>query len=157
MKQFILTIALSLAAFAPSIAEEKFGNDISKVNSDLPTEKSDTTYRYHIDGQLIKHFTGKELEGKTIKQYDIQYAYQTEAHQVIETHIIKTTTPSNSKSKPLEPHYFVDGKEINKKELDKINPSKIESISVLKAGSKAALEYGKDGDERGYIIIKLKK
>lgn len=154
MKQFILTIALTLAAFAPSMAEEK-GNDISKRKTDIPTEKSDTIYSYNIDGQHIKHFTGKELEGKTIKQYDILHAFVPEDNVVIETHIIKTTTPS--KPKTLEPHYIMDGKEITKKDLENINPSKIESISVLKAGSKAALEYGKDGDMRGYIIIKLKK
>lgn len=154
MKQFILTFALSLAAFAPSMAEEN-GNDISEGKTDIPTEKSDTIYSYNIDGQHIKHFTGKELEGKTIKQYDILHAFVPEDNVVIETHMIKTTTPS--KSRPLEPHYILDGKEITKNELDNIKPSKIESISVLKAGSKAALEYGKDGDIRSYIVIKLKK
>ena len=32
-----------------------------------------------------------------------------------------------------------------------------EMLEDLKAGSKAALEYGKDGDKRGYVIIKMKR
>ena len=150
MRLYILTIAFSLAVFAPSLAQEKSGNALS-----VSTEKSDTIFSYNIDGQHIKHFTGKELQGKTIKQYDIRHAFVPEDNVVIETHMIKTTTPSKPKS--LAPHYIMDGKEISKKELDSINPSKIESISVLKAGSKAALEYGKDGDMRSYIVIKQKK
>ena len=148
MKPFILTITFSLAAIAPCLAQEKSGTN-------FPKEKSDTLYSYNIDGQHIKHFTGKELEGKTIKQYDILHAFVPKDNVVIESHMIKTTTPS--KSNVPEPHYIVDGKEVSKKELDRISSSKIESISVLKAGSKSALEYGKDGDIRGYVIIKLKK
>ncbi len=150
MKQFILTITFSLAAIAPCFAQGKSGS-----NRPTSKEKSDTLYSYNIDGQHIKHFTGKELEGKTIKQYNILHAFVPEDNVVIESHMIKTTTPP--KSNVSEPHYIVDGKEISKKELDRISPSKIESISVLKAGSKAALEYGKDGDQRGYVVIKMKK
>ncbi len=148
MKQFILTITFSLAAIASSLAQEKLGNNIS-------AEKSDTLYSYNIDGQHIKRFTGKELEGKTIKQYDILHAYVPADNVVIETHMIKTTTPPRLHQQ--DPHYIIDGKEISKKELDNISPSRIESISVLKPGSKAAQQYGKDGDQRGFVVIKLKK
>ena len=148
MKQFILTITFSLATIASSLAQEKLGNNIS-------AEKSDTLYSYNIDGSDVKHFTGKELEGKTIKQYDIRHTFVPEDKVVIESHIIKTTTPP--KPRTLAPIYIVDGKEISNKEFDSIYANKIESISVLKAGSKAALEYGKDGDKRGYVIIKMKR
>lgn len=156
MKQLILTIAFTLAAIAPSMAEEKPGNNILAVKmNNIPAEKADTILTYNVDGQTIKHFTGKELEGKTIKQYDIRYTSVPEDNLVIEAHLIKTTTPPQSK--PLEPHYIVDGKEISKKELDNISPTNIKEISVFKAGSKGAQQYGKDGDNRGYVVITMKK
>ena len=157
MKQLVLTIAAALAAIAPGMAVDKpsayIPQEMSSGNN--PAEKTDTILTYTIDGQYIKHFTGKELEGKTIKQYDIHHTFVSEDNVVIETHIIKTTTPLTSNA--LEPHYIVEGKEISKNEFYRISSTKIKAISVFKAGSKGALQYGKDGDNRNYIVITLKK
>jgi len=49
---------------------------------------------------------------------------------------------------------IVDGKEINKVELEKISPDKIESISVLK-GESAKAAYGEKGKD-GVILVTLK-
>lgn len=158
MKQLVLTIAVALAAIAPPCmaAENPTANISQEMSSgNNPAEKTDTILTYTIDGQHIKHFTGKELEGKTIKQYDIRHTFVSEDNVVIETHIIKTTTPLTSNA--LEPHYIVEGKEISKNEFYRISSTKIKAISVFKAGSKGALQYGKDGDNRNYIVITLKK
>lgn len=157
MKQLIFTIAFTLVTIAPSMAQEMFGNNTpqEKLTKNTPAEKADTILTYNIDGQNIKHFTGKELEGKTIKQYDVLYVPIPEGNTVIETHMITTTTSPQSNT--LEPHYIVEGKEISKKDFYKISASKIQAISVFKAGSKGALQYGKDGDKRNYIVITLKK
>ncbi len=139
MKKIVFFLALATV----SIAHCKAANE------------TDTLRTYNIDGVHIKNFTGQELEGKTIKSYKILYATVPADNHVLETHFIKTTTPPAKKS--LEPRYFLDGKEIGKTEMDKISPSKIESIEVLKAGSKAAQEYSKDGDQRGIVLIHTKK
>ncbi len=115
---------------------------------------ADTIRTYTIDGVHIKNFTGKELAGKTIKSYEVHHAKVTD-NSVIESHLIETTTPP-AKKQP-KPHYILDGKEIEEKELNSIPSSNIDHIEVLKAGSKAALQYGKDGDGRAYVIIKTKK
>lgn len=54
-----------------------------------------------------------------------------------------------------EPLIIVDGKEMSKKEYDKISQNDIESISVLK-GKAAKKKYGKKG-KNGVVEVKLKK
>lgn len=62
----------------------------------------------------------------------------------------------NIKGESLEtPIFMLDGKEISKEEMEKINPDAIESISVLK-GDSAAKKYGEKG-ANGVIEIILKK
>lgn len=54
-----------------------------------------------------------------------------------------------------EPLYIIDGKEVSKDEITKMDPDKIESVTVLK--DKNAIEkYGKKAKD-GVIIIKTKK
>lgn len=53
-----------------------------------------------------------------------------------------------------QPLFLVDGKELSKTEIDKIDPSTIESINVLK-GDTAASKYGKKG-LNGVVEITLK-
>ncbi|MHB9055262.1 MAG: M56 family metallopeptidase [Paludibacteraceae bacterium] len=52
------------------------------------------------------------------------------------------------------PLYILDGKEISKIQMDKINPADIESVSVLKNSSATGI-YGEKG-KNGVIIITLK-
>lgn len=62
----------------------------------------------------------------------------------------------NIKGESLEtPIFMLDGKEISKEEMEKINPDAIESIDVLK-GENATKKYGEKG-ANGVIEIKLKK
>ena len=54
MKKYIFTIAFALLGITSSMAS-----------------KADTLRIYSIDGERIPNFTGKELIGKTIKNYQI--------------------------------------------------------------------------------------
>lgn len=140
MKKYIFIICLAYLTAVPIMASEP-----------------DTLRVYSIDGQVFRKFTGKELVGKTIKSYNIYYSTNMESGRVIESHRIKTTTPPPPSTQP-EPHYIIEGKgELTKDEMNKIAPSKIAAINVLKAGSKAISERSLKDDGRGYIIIKLKE
>ena len=54
-----------------------------------------------------------------------------------------------------DPLFIIDGKEVKKGEFQKIDPDKIESVTVLKDES-AREKYGDKG-KNGVIIIKTKK
>lgn len=141
MKKFIFIFSMAVLTAASTMASEP-----------------DTLRVYSIDGQLYRNFSGKELVGKTIKSYNIYYASDMDGSHVIESHRIKTTTPPVATSK-AEPHYIIEGKkgELTKEEMNKIVPSKIAAINVLKAGSKAISDLSLKDDGRGYVIIKLKE
>ena len=77
MKKYIFTIAFALLGITSSMAS-----------------KADTLRIYSIDGERIPNFTGKELIGKTIKNYQVNTnVLPAPKRDVIEIHIITTTTP----------------------------------------------------------------
>lgn len=140
MKKYIFTIAFALLGITSSMAS-----------------KADTLRIYTIDGERIPNFTGKELIGKTIKNYRINTnVLPTPKRDVTEIHIITTTTPPVAKPAP---HYLIKGREqeLTKEEFNKISPSKIRAIEILKEGTKAIQERGLKDDDRAYIIVTLEK
>ena len=140
MKKFIFTIAFAMLSITSSMAS-----------------KADTLRIYTIDGERISNFTGKELIGKTIKNYQVNTnVLPAPKSDVIEIHIITTTTPPAPKP---DPHYLIKGREqeLTKEEFNKISPSKIRAIEILKEGTKAIQERGLKEDGRSYIIVTLEK
>ena len=140
MKKYIFTIAFALLGITSSMAS-----------------KADTLRIYTIDGERIPNFTGKELIGKTIKNYQVNTnVLPAPKRDVIEIHIITTTTPPVAKTAP---HYLIKGREqeLTEEDFNKISPSKIRAIDVLKEGTKAIQERGLKEDGRSYIIVTLKK
>lgn len=140
MKKYIFTIAFALLGITSSMAS-----------------KADTLRIYTIDGKRIPNFTGKELIGKTIKNYQVNTTVlPAPKSDVIEIHAITTTTPPVAKPAP---HYLIKGREqeLTKEEFYKISPSKIRAIDVLKEGAKAIQERGLKEDGRSYIIVTLEK
>ena len=140
MKKYIFTIAFALLGITSSMAS-----------------KADTLRIYTIDGKRIPNFTGKELIGKTIKNYRINTTVlPAPKSDVIEIHAITTTTPPVAKPAP---HYLIKGREqeLTEEEFNKISPSKIKAIDVLKEGSKAIQAGGLKDDGRAYIIVTLEK
>ena len=92
MKKYIFTIAFALLGITSSMAS-----------------KADTLRIYSIDGERIPNFTGKELIGKTIKNYRVNTTVlPAPKSDVIEIHIITTTTPPAPKP---DPHYLIKGRE----------------------------------------------
>ena len=140
MKKYIFTIAFALLGITSSMAS-----------------KADTLRIYTIDGKRIPNFTGKELIGKTIKNYQVNTnVLPAPKSDVIEIHIITTTTPPAPKPAP---HYLIKGREqeLTEEEFNKISPTKIKAIDVLKEGTKAIPERGLKEDGRSYIIVTLEK
>ena len=140
MKKYIFTIAFALLGITSSMAS-----------------KADALRIYSIDGERIPNFTGKELIGKTIKNYQINTTVlPAPKSDVIEVHAITTTTPPAAKP---DPHYLIKGREqeLTKEEFNKISPSKIKAIEILKEGTKAIQERGLKDDGRAYIIVTLEK
>ena len=140
MKKYIFTIAFALLGITSSMAS-----------------KADTLRIYTIDGERIPNFTGKELIGKTIKNYRINTTVlPAPKSDVIEVHAITTTTPPAPKPAP---HYLIKGREqeLTKEEFNKISPSKIRAIEILKEGTKAIQKRGLKEDGRSYIIVTLEK
>ena len=140
MKKYIFTIAFALLGITSSMAS-----------------KADTLRIYTIDGERIPNFTGKELIGKTIKNYQVNTnVLPTPKRDVTEIHIITTTTPPVAKPAP---HYLIKGREqeLTEEEFNKISLSKIRAIDVLKEGTKAIQERGLKEDGRSYIIVTLEK
>ena len=140
MKKYIFTIAFALLGITSSMAS-----------------KADTLRIYTIDGKRIPNFTGKELIGKTIKNYQVNTnVLPAPKRDVIEIHIITTTTPPVAKPAP---HYLIKGREqeLTEEEFNKISPSKIRTIEILKEGTKAIQERGLKEDGRSYIIVTLEK
>ena len=119
--------------------------------------KADTLRIYSIDGERIQNFTGKELIGKTIKNYQVNTnVLPAPKRDVIEIHIITTTTPPAPKPAP---HYLIKGREqeLSKEEFYKISTSKIKDLEFLKEGTTAIKERGLKDDGRSYIIVTLEK
>lgn len=140
MKKYIFTITFALLGITSSMAS-----------------KADTLRIYTIDGKRIPNFTGKELIGKTIKNYQVNTnVLPAPKRDVIEIHIITTTTPPVAKPAP---HYLIKGREqeLTEEDFNKISPSKIRAIDVLKEGTKAIQERGLKEDGRSYIIVTLEK
>lgn len=63
---------------------------------------------------------------------------------------IQMATPGN-----VQPLYVVDGKEMNWTDIQKIDPAKIESMTILK-NEDATKKYGEKG-KNGVVVIQLKK
>ncbi len=165
MKKIFLfaVLALSTVINNPLSAQE---NSTSKFNT-----KNDKATMYIVDGKEIDSFTlgnikPDDIESmKVFKGNDAVEKYGTRAKNgvvVITTKKSvkskKTTSfalNSNNVSHKPDPIYFVDGKETNKSNLDKINPNTIESMSVFK-GEDAINKYGAKG-KNGVVEIITKK
>lgn len=147
---FLLSVAMSLVA----------------TNASATTaEPVDTIRAYAIDGQVVRNFTGKELIGKTVKEYNIINSTCDNgdgkgfAH-VLQMHMI-TTDKAPVKSEADRPVTFIDGIPTTYESLNDVKPEDIRSIDVIK-NQKMLDAYAKQGvDEKklknGVIRVTTKK
>lgn len=155
-----------------SIDKEKNKNVCKQLSQPEPqTGKISTLPQsYIIDGNKIQHFDGSQLEGKYIGDYKISIdTIATPKNALIATHQItidnnihirgnqNTKIFTEKKNKP-EHKYIIDGKPSSKEEVNKLNPSSIKGMTILKAGSKEISQYSSDpNDSNDYIVITTKK
>ena len=130
-----------------------------------PTEiKKDTIDKYVIDKQVVEHFNGTQLEGKTISKYMI--AYKDAGNVVEKTHVIYTETNTLSANKLVKIEetmnktvydglILVNGKEVDRKELKEIKAHDVLGINAYKPDSKVAKSYDEKG-KNGVLMILTK-
>ena len=137
MKQFSLIITLSLA----------FICHCGIVNAARPVAARDTFNQYVIDNKTVDEFDGTQLEGKKIVSYRIS-TVRSSAEDAIRIHNIRPTGAAQS----ADPVYVIDGKLASKKQLEKLAPARIKSMTIVKNGSvKEVRQY--PGWENGVFLI----
>lgn len=147
---FLLSAAMSIVAASASATT---------------AEPMDTIRAYAIDGQVVRNFTGKELVGKTVKEYDIIHSTCDNgdgkgfAH-VLQMHRI-TTDKAPVKTEADRPVTFIDGIPTTYESLNDVKPEDIKSIDVIK-NKKMLDAYAKQGvsEEKlknGIIRVTTKK
>ena len=110
----------------------------------------DTLERYLIDRQEVRQFDGSQLVGKKIVSYQITTVYSD--NETVRVHEILT---ENAHSRPADPAYVIDGRQVTKEEFKKLSPSGIKSLVVIKNGSREDVkQYA--GWENGVILITTK-
>lgn len=149
MKHFSL-ILIALLAFAGS-------NGLLKA-APVPAAP-DTLDHYIIDNQQVAQFDGSQLVGKKVERYRISTVVSDRG--VIRIHDIQTEgTDTGSlrvvSPRPADPAYVVDGKQVLKDEFERLNPSRIHSISIIKNGSREDVKKYV-GWENGVILVRTKK
>lgn len=111
-------------------------------------EPADTTHFYSIDGHVVRHFTGKELVGKTIKSYQILPSTYTEENGKGASHVMMlhkiTTNQAPVKSEADRPVVFIDGKQCSYDQLNALKTEDIKSVTVIK-NPKLLSAYAKQG------------
>lgn len=110
----------------------------------------DTLDRYVIDSRIVERFDGSQLEGKKIVSYKIDVV-GSPGHDRLRVHRILTEGAPKS-----DPAYVIDGKQVSREQFEQLNPEAIQSISVIKNGSR---DYVKQyiGWENGVILVEIKK
>ena len=145
MKQFSLIISLLTALVCGNLKAAPF------------TEPADTLDHYSINGQPIDKFDGSLLVGKKIVSYEITLINHPTKGPV-RIHEIRTegiSVRSTSAAGSEEPVYVIDGKQATKKQFERLSPSAIKSITVVKNGSqKEVKQY--PGWENGVILVETK-
>lgn len=140
MKKYIIAIALCFACFTLS-AQQTI---------------------YVIDNVTVKNFDGSQLQGKTIKDYQI--STQGSGKKAVTVHAITTGVVENDGAAPRvfirstttsaeDPVIVIDGKRFEDASvLKSLDPQQIKSITVLK--NEASLkEYDAPN---GVIVVELK-
>ena len=123
-------------------------NSIKEYDFEIKEENKDGSKNVFI----IKKDGNKTIEIKEDNASEKVYIFEKDNNSNVEKKVIKTKIiSSDSKEKPL---IISNGKEISTEEMEKINPSDIESVNVIK-GENAIKKYGEKGNN-GVIEITKK-
>ena len=138
MKQLAITLSLLFAVVC--------SHGVSQAAALVSPQ--DTINRYIIDNKTVEHFDGSQLEGKKIVTYNLSTSDS--SNETIKIHYIRT----DSAVKAVDPVFIIDGKQVTKKKFEKLNPSEIKSITILKKDSPEAKQYS--GSENGVILVETR-
>lgn len=107
----------------------------------------DTLNQYIIDNETVDTFDGSQLEGKKIVSYRIS-TISSSSTDAIRIHNIRTKGSAQS----TDPVYVINGKLSSKRQVEKLNPANIKSMTIVKNGK---LEEVKQypGWENGVYLI----
>ena len=149
MKHFYLILIVMLALAGSHVL----------VNATPVPVAPDTLNHYVIDNQPIEQFDGSQLVGKIVVGYRITTVVS--ASNVIRIHDIRTEGADTRSvrvvsTQPADPAYVVDGKQVSKDEFERLNPSRIHSVMVIKNGSREDVKQYV-GWENGVILVTTKK
>ncbi len=149
MKHFSL-ILIALLAFAGS-------NGLLEA-APVPAAP-DTLDHYIIDNQQVAQFDGSQLVGKKVERYRISTVVSD--GKVVRIHDIQTEDAADASMRvvsvqAVDPAYVIDGKQVSKEEFERLKPSRIHSVMVVKSGSREDVKnYA--GWENGVILVRTKK
>ena len=115
------------------------------------TAVRDTINHYVIDNISVEQFDGSQLEGKKIVSYRISTVGST-PEDAIRIHDIRT----KGAVKSTEPVYVIDGKPVSKRKFENLNPTAIQSITIIKNGSLPEVRQY-PGWENGVILVTSKE
>ena len=130
------------------------------------TEAADTLDQYNINGQLLDHFDGTALLGKTITAYEMSIINHPDKGPV-RIHVIHfnfaqepagqpriVIRPSGT-SLPPAPAYVIDGKQVSAAEFEQLRPADIKNMTVISNGSQEEVKKY-EGWENGVILVETK-
>ncbi|MFV0606364.1 MAG: M56 family metallopeptidase [Niabella sp.] len=163
-------VAVLLLSFRKEVIKDAATANTANIADTIPV--NDTGYKIMVfsvpNGGTNSYMNKKIMEKISIEDWNKNKEFYEKKYG--KAAVKATPTEENEKKvsgdsvyvmhynpKPFNPNQLIilDGKEITKAEMDKINPKEIKSISVLK--DKTATElYGEKGKE-GVIIIDTKK
>ena len=107
----------------------------------------DTLNQYIIDNEPVDDFDGSQLEGKKIVSYRIS-TVRSSSKDAVRLHSIRT----KGNPQTNDPVYVIDGRVASKKQLEKLAPARIKSMTIVKNGSlKEVRQY--PGWENGVFLI----
>lgn len=109
------------------------------------SDSSDTLVQYIVDYQRINDFDGSMLLGKNISSYQVDTIIT--AQGVVLRHTIVTEG-----AQPASPVIVIDGKVSTKRKFEKLDPSSISTIILVKNGSVEAVKQY-PGWENGVILV----
>ena len=149
MKHFYLILIVMLALAGSHVL----------VNAKPVPVAPDTLNHYVIDNQPIEQFDGSQLVGKIVVGYRI--ATVVSDSDVIRIHDIRTEGADTRSirvvsTQPADPAYVVDGKQVSKDAFERLNPSRIHSVTVIKNVSREDVKKYV-GWKNGVILVTTKK
>lgn len=115
---------------------------LSIISSDAPASSDSTVFI--IDGKVVEKFDGSQLRNQYIVDYAIEKENGVSIHKI--------TTSSLSINISRSQGIYLNGKQISKEELEKLDKNTIGSIEVIKGS--AASSDGTEAEKKGTILIK---